>query len=81
MNLRFSRHFYFPYSRIFTKDHRVKKFDVTNRTKALDDCISTIIGIDDRYIFESYSEKHIANTAEAYVNVTIEAIGGYKKIG
>lgn len=49
--------FYFKHNRIFTKDSRVKKMDVSNRIKALHDSLSAILGVDDSFFFQIFAEK------------------------
>lgn len=71
--LSFERKFMLPRNKVYTKDGRPKKFDITNRIKALDDCICDAIGIDDRHIFQSYSEKLVGEVIEPIVSVKIEA--------
>lgn len=68
----FKRRYYFPTKMLYTKNGSPKKIDLTNRIKALDDCICFILEIDDSLIFES-SEKKIesTNSDEAYVSIEI----------
>jgi len=51
------RQFMLHRSTIWTKKNTVKKFDVTNRIKALDDEISKLIGLDDSHIWGGSEEK------------------------
>jgi len=44
--------FYFDHKRIFTKEGRAKKIDVSNHIKALHDCICKMLGIDDSLFFQ-----------------------------
>lgn len=45
------------HDRIWTKYNTPKQIDADNRRKALQDGISTIIGVDDKYIFSGNIEK------------------------
>jgi len=71
--VRISRFFFYPYDRIYTKDGRIKKNDVTNRIKAIDDSITDLMGIDDSLIWEGAEFKCIADDA-AHVVVVLSAI-------
>jgi hypothetical protein len=51
--------FYFDYKSIFTKDHRPKRNDTSNRPKALDDCLAKTLEIDDSYFFDVLCKKRI----------------------
>lgn len=59
--LEISCQFFFHYSRLFTKDGRVKKLDVSNRIKALHDCLCRLLGIDDSVFFRVSAEKGTAH--------------------
>lgn len=56
-------------SRIFCKDGRLKKLDVTNRSKSLHDLLSDHIGIDDSYFISTPMEKVIADSDEQVIVV------------
>jgi hypothetical protein len=47
--LKVDRYFVLHKKRVFCKNGDIKKIDPTNFIKAQDDCLSKIIGIDDRY--------------------------------
>lgn len=64
LRLEFHSTFYFSYGRIFTKDHRPKKMDVSNRIKALHDCVASMLGMDDSIIFKMVAEKTLAKMDE-----------------
>lgn len=68
--LHFDRKFIFPRSKIFSKKNEPKKYDVTNRIKAIDDGISLLIGVDDKFIFESRSRK-IIQTSSLYERLEV----------
>jgi hypothetical protein len=51
------RYFLFNTSKIYTKEHKPKIFDVSNRVKAIDDAVAKMIGVDDKYTFRGISEK------------------------
>lgn len=50
--------------RIFTKDGKVKKLDVSNRGKALYDCLATAIRVDDRHFTDCRLVKVVAGENE-----------------
>lgn len=54
------RFYYLHRGRIFCKDGRPKRWDVTNRVKALDDALCEILGMDDSIIWKSTEEKILA---------------------
>lgn len=47
----------FEYSRIFTLEHNPKQLDADNRHKGLQDALSTMLKIDDKFIFSGIIEK------------------------
>ena len=47
--IKVDRYFVFHKSRVFCKNGDIKKLDVTNYVKSLDDGLSLLLGIDDRY--------------------------------
>ena len=73
--LHIDRRFYFPRSRLFTKQDKPKKIDVSNRIKAVDDAISKLIGIDDKLFFSATTKKYAHSHAlYEYVEVDISPI-------
>lgn len=50
-------YFEVPKSQLWTLKGTPKSWDTTNRRKALEDCISEAIGIDDKWFFGGYNEK------------------------
>jgi Holliday junction resolvase RusA-like endonuclease len=65
--------FFFRYNRIFCKDGKPKKMDVSNRLKALHDQLSHILEIDDSWFFKIYAEKCVAVESlneESYVEIS-----------
>jgi Holliday junction resolvase RusA-like endonuclease len=65
--------FYLKRERIFTKKGEIKKFDVTNRLKALHDTFCTFCCIDDKIFFHSSAEK-IETINEERVDIFISEI-------
>lgn len=70
-SLKIERFYYFLYERIYTKDGRPKKMDVSNRIKALDDGISTMIGVDDSWFFQGSEYKIASPKRHEYVDVVL----------
>lgn len=66
--------FYFPFEKLFTKKSTVKRLDVSNRIKAIHDCLSDAIKRDDADFFLISAEKRVTEE-EAYVDVTISPYG------
>jgi len=65
-------HFFFKKEKVFTKVGGVKKMDVSNRIKAMHDCVSEIIGVDDCYFWSVSAQKNILEFNEPErVTVTI----------
>lgn len=58
--------FYFHRNRLFTKDNRFKRLDVSNRLKASHDCLSEMLGIDDSSFFRIYAEKTFIDDDEMF---------------
>lgn len=58
---------YFKKERLYTKDGRIKKLDISNRLKSCEDCICKAIGIDDSQIFRIVAEKIPTDTEEQTV--------------
>ncbi len=53
--------FFLNESRIYTKDLRPQVWDVSNRLKALHDCVAKMLDIDDKLFFRIAAEKAIAH--------------------
>lgn len=47
----------FSKERLFTKDHRIKKLDITNRVKSIHDLLCEALGFDDSMIVSASMEK------------------------
>ena len=65
--------FFFKKERVFCKDGRPKKMDVSNRLKALHDQLATLLEIDDSWFFKIYAEKCVAEgnlNEESYVEIS-----------
>lgn len=68
----FDRVFRFERSRLWTKSGKPKKLDVSNRIKALDDCLADLLGIDDLWIFGGSEEKMaVESTAQEGASVVV----------
>jgi len=52
--------FFFRRDRIFTKKNTVKRLDVSNRIKALHDCLCKLLEIDDSLFFRVTAEKVVS---------------------
>lgn len=64
------RFFYYQTEDLYTSAGNIKKNDVTNRIKCLDDCLFEILQLDDRLIWEG-SEKKCVTKQRPYVRVII----------
>lgn len=72
--IRVDRYFFFPKSKLIGQKGQVKKIDVTNRVKALDDSLADhVLGIDDKYFWAGECEKLISESDETYVTVVLTA--------
>lgn len=67
------RFFYYRTSDLYTKDGRIKKNDVTNRIKCLDDSLTDILALDDRLIWEG-SEKKCITKQKPYVKIILSPV-------
>lgn len=63
-------YFYFPKTKLIAKTGNWKKLDVSNRLKALHDCLSDILHIDDKLFVACYAEKIIGREETVTVRVT-----------
>lgn len=61
-------------TKIICKDGRTKRFDTSNRVKAIEDAISDIIKIDDKHVWRLTAEKK-ETKGESYVEASISVIG------
>lgn len=62
------------YLNAWTRAGKVRRVDLTNRVKFLEDCICTALGIDDSHVFRVIMEKHDAEQERTVVNIrAIEA--------
>lgn len=61
--------FYFLQSQLYTKDERLKRLDVSNRLKALHDCMAEALGIDDSLFMEIKATKQVATVASCRVEI------------
>jgi len=66
------RIYYYEKKSIVTKDNRPKRNDTSNRIKALDDCLSDMLMIDDCYFFNGSHVKKISANGEKYVDIFIK---------
>ena len=46
------------YLSCYTRKGKVRKVDLTNRVKFIEDCVCTALGIDDSHIFRVVLNKH-----------------------
>jgi len=58
-----------PKSTWYTKAGKPKKIDVTNRVKALEDCLFKMLDIDDCHVFKCTQEKCISD--KKYVDIEL----------
>lgn len=63
--------FNFPHTRIFSQKNTVKKIDVTNRIKPVEDAIFKILGLDDSLVFSGSFSKCIAENRSSSVTILI----------
>ncbi len=49
--------FKFPAAKLFTKDERYKKLDLSNRIKVAEDAVCEVLGFDDKAVFEVLATK------------------------
>lgn len=57
--------------RMFTKDGRLKSWDVTNRSKSLHDLLASVLGIDDKLFVSTPMQKIVADVCEEQVVVVL----------
>jgi Holliday junction resolvase RusA-like endonuclease len=58
-----------PKSKLFTKQAKVKKYDLSNRIKALEDQLFRLLERDDSCVFEIHATKYMSDLNN--VNITI----------
>lgn len=63
--------FFLPLEKLMTKDGAVKKLDVSNRIKPIEDAICKLLDIDDKDIVEVVAYKTLSRTGFAFVDATI----------
>lgn len=51
--------FYYNKKALYTVDGKVKRNDVSNRIKALEDCFFEALNIDDRFVFQIIAKKDV----------------------
>lgn len=56
--------FFFPLNRLFTLDGRIKKLDASNRVKAAQDALASMLEIDDSKFFEVSAKKLVGPKEE-----------------
>lgn len=70
------------YLNAWTRAGKVRRVDLTNRVKFLEDCVCTALGIDDSHVFRVIMEKHDADQERTVVNIrAIEAQSGEARPG
>lgn len=67
--LRLELIFFFPQEKLYTKSGNVKKLDVSNRIKAIEDAFFKLIDIDDRFVFQVVAEKRQAETEKISLQI------------
>lgn len=65
--------FNFNYTRVFTKKGEIKRMDVSNRIKAIHDCLSELIERDDSHFFLVSAEKRVSETEEETVDIYLSS--------
>lgn len=60
-----------PRSAIYTKKNTVKRWDISNRIKPMEDCLATALEIDDSRVFEITISKNINPTNQTFVDIYI----------
>jgi len=70
--LRLTVWFYFEKQKLFTKSGAIKRLDVSNRLKPIEDLVSAELGIDDRQFFEIYMFK--IESRKPCVSIAIEKL-------
>ncbi len=53
----------------YTKKGKVRKVDLTNRVKFLEDCVCEALGVDDSHIFRVILNKHDSETEQTIVTL------------
>lgn len=71
LTLEFHATFFFSHKRVWTLKNTPKRMDVSNRIKALHDCVSSILNVDDCVFFRISAEKTVVKENEAE-SVSIE---------
>ena len=70
--LEINRYFFFQPGQLLTKKFTAKKMDVSNRIKALDDEVSKMISIDDKFFFHGTEGKVMCNpNTDPFISVII----------
>jgi hypothetical protein len=69
--IRIDLKFFFARKRVITKLNTVKKNDVSNRIKAIEDGLCSIFDTDDKYVFSITAEKMISPDDNEFVNAEI----------
>lgn len=66
--------FIFPYEKIVTKKNEPKRIDVDSRLKVVQDIVSKIIGIDDKWIMQVTAKKILHKSSDEHVSISIKPI-------
>ena len=54
----------------------VKKMDIGNRRKLLEDCLSEVLGIDDSFFFELHmTKRQLAEDVPCFMNIKVQRLG------
>lgn len=59
------------YLSAWTKSGKVRRVDLTNRVKFLEDCVCSALGIDDSHVFRVVLEKHDAETERTVLQLRV----------
>lgn len=67
--------FHINRTKILCKDGRTKRYDTSNRVKAVEDAIFGILDIDDKHVFRVIAEKTPID-GDSYVTAKVSVMGG-----
>jgi Holliday junction resolvase RusA-like endonuclease len=62
-------------TKIVCKDGRTKRYDTSNRVKAVEDAIFGILDIDDKHVWKVTAEKVVIE-GDSYVTAKVSVMGG-----
>lgn len=70
--------FFLNAGRLLKKDGTTKRWDVSNRIKAMEDAVAKLIGVDDRHFWEVYAAKRVTTGPER-VEARVYRIKSFEK--